>query len=284
MPTVASERVEELISQLENVENGKHDHMYEACHEDAELPVNTTRMQFMSENSKMIPEEEAICRFCNHTFKGENVIMLTCKCNKNTLAHESCSDQNNKNCDGCEQDLQKLPVTLHFEPDSAHSRKHKNKKGSLASCLLSTMLLVPTTKRSSSSVDTVAGNDNLITQILLHLPITSLLRFDLITQILLHLPITSLLRFKSVSKHWLSLITNPAFARLVSKLPMLLEAWSMIVRKENTGNGRDAPAEKVQADHEWRTREKERRRIDHKQRKRERERERERESTTSGES
>ncbi|KAM7461777.1 hypothetical protein LguiA_029898 [Lonicera macranthoides] len=53
------------------------------------------------------------------------------------------------------------------------------------------MLLVPTTKRSSSSVDTVTGDD------------------DLITQILLHLPITSLLRFKSVSKHWLSLITNP---------------------------------------------------------------------------
>ncbi|KAM7465798.1 hypothetical protein LguiB_013360 [Lonicera macranthoides] len=62
--------------------------------------------------------------------------MLTCKCNKNTLAHESCSDQNNKNCDGCEQDLQKLPVTLHLEPDSARSRKHKNEKGSLASRLL----------------------------------------------------------------------------------------------------------------------------------------------------
>ncbi|KAM7465802.1 hypothetical protein LguiB_013364 [Lonicera macranthoides] len=39
------------------------------------------------------------------------------------------------------------------------------------------MLLLPTIKRSSSSVDTVAGDDDLITQILLHLPITSLLRF-----------------------------------------------------------------------------------------------------------
>ncbi|KAM7504604.1 hypothetical protein LguiB_003508 [Lonicera macranthoides] len=55
--------------------------------------------------------------------------------------------------------------------------------------------MLPATKRSSSSsADIIAGND------------------DLLTQILLHLPITSLLRFKSVSKHCLSLVTNPTFS------------------------------------------------------------------------
>ncbi|XP_059669335.1 F-box protein At5g07610-like [Cornus florida] len=37
---------------------------------------------------------------------------------------------------------------------------------------------------------------------------------DLLIQILLHLPIRSLFRFKSMSKHWLSLITDPHFSRL----------------------------------------------------------------------
>ncbi|THF94848.1 hypothetical protein TEA_007057 [Camellia sinensis var. sinensis] len=36
---------------------------------------------------------------------------------------------------------------------------------------------------------------------------------DILTQILIKLPVKSLLRFKSVSKHWLSLIVNPHFAR-----------------------------------------------------------------------
>ena len=36
---------------------------------------------------------------------------------------------------------------------------------------------------------------------------------DLLNQILLRLPIKSLLKFKSVSKHWLSLISNPNFSR-----------------------------------------------------------------------
>lgn len=35
---------------------------------------------------------------------------------------------------------------------------------------------------------------------------------DLLVEILLHLPIKSLVRFKSVSKHWLSIISNPQFA------------------------------------------------------------------------
>ncbi|GMN41048.1 hypothetical protein TIFTF001_010276 [Ficus carica] len=39
---------------------------------------------------------------------------------------------------------------------------------------------------------------------------------DLLTQILLFLPIKSLLKFKSVSKHWLSLISDPDLRRRVS--------------------------------------------------------------------
>ncbi|CAL5366780.1 unnamed protein product [Camellia sinensis] len=46
-----------------------------------------------------------------------------------------------------------------------------------------------------SSAETVATND------------------DLLNEILLRLPIRSLLNFKTVSKHWLSLITNPHFVR-----------------------------------------------------------------------
>ncbi|CAL5322919.1 unnamed protein product [Camellia sinensis] len=52
-----------------------------------------------------------------------------------------------------------------------------------------------------SSSETVANND------------------DLLNQILLYLPIRSLLRFKSVSKHWLSLITNPHFLDLRTTHP-----------------------------------------------------------------
>jgi len=36
---------------------------------------------------------------------------------------------------------------------------------------------------------------------------------ELITQILLRLPVKSLIRFKSVSKSWCSLISNPSFAK-----------------------------------------------------------------------
>ncbi|THF94860.1 hypothetical protein TEA_007069 [Camellia sinensis var. sinensis] len=46
----------------------------------------------------------------------------------------------------------------------------------------------------SSSIDKVAAND------------------DILTQILIKLPVKSLMQFKFVSKHWLSLITNPYFA------------------------------------------------------------------------
>ncbi|KAL7229422.1 hypothetical protein ACSBR2_008016 [Camellia fascicularis] len=42
---------------------------------------------------------------------------------------------------------------------------------------------------------------------------------DLLNQILLYLPIRSLLRFKSVSKHWLSLITHPHFLHLRTTQP-----------------------------------------------------------------
>ncbi|PKI54542.1 hypothetical protein CRG98_025056 [Punica granatum] len=40
---------------------------------------------------------------------------------------------------------------------------------------------------------------------------------DLLLEILLQLPIKSLLEFKSVSKHWLSVITDPLFCRHLSR-------------------------------------------------------------------
>ncbi|XP_031281985.1 F-box protein At5g07610-like [Pistacia vera] len=55
--------------------------------------------------------------------------------------------------------------------------------------------------RTSSSVETVANND------------------DLLTEILHRLPIKSLLKFKSVSKHWLSLISDPYFLLRLSPVP-----------------------------------------------------------------
>ncbi|WOH01320.1 hypothetical protein DCAR_0520702 [Daucus carota subsp. sativus] len=42
---------------------------------------------------------------------------------------------------------------------------------------------------------------------------------DLLIQILLHVPIKTLMAFKSVSKHWLSLITSPGFVHLRNPLP-----------------------------------------------------------------
>ncbi|KAI8032396.1 F-box protein [Camellia lanceoleosa] len=59
----------------------------------------------------------------------------------------------------------------------------------------------PNPNPNPSSSETVANND------------------DLLNQILLYLPIRSLLRFKSVSKHWLSLITNPHFLHLRTTHP-----------------------------------------------------------------
>ncbi|KAL9409365.1 hypothetical protein AB3S75_047706 [Citrus x aurantiifolia] len=57
---------------------------------------------------------------------------------------------------------------------------------------------------------------------------------DLLTEILIRLPIKSLLKFKSVSKHWLSLISNPVFCRRLS-----------LIRKPITGLFVDRIALKV---------------------------------------
>ncbi|KAL5570193.1 hypothetical protein UlMin_026768 [Ulmus minor] len=54
---------------------------------------------------------------------------------------------------------------------------------------------------SSSEAETIANN------------------VDLLTLILIHLPIRSLLKFKAVSKHWLSLISDPNFRRRASSKP-----------------------------------------------------------------
>ncbi|CAK7345564.1 unnamed protein product [Dovyalis caffra] len=66
---------------------------------------------------------------------------------------------------------------------------------------LELLFISPKQKKSnSSSVDAVFGAD------------------DLLTEILLHLPAKSILKFKLVSKKWLSIISNPSFAILHTKL------------------------------------------------------------------
>ncbi|CAL5343821.1 unnamed protein product [Camellia sinensis] len=57
---------------------------------------------------------------------------------------------------------------------------------------------------SSSAAEQVAAND------------------DLLIEILTRLPLTSLPKFKSVSKHWLSLITSPYFARIRNLNPNII--------------------------------------------------------------
>ncbi|KAL9409366.1 hypothetical protein AB3S75_047707 [Citrus x aurantiifolia] len=52
---------------------------------------------------------------------------------------------------------------------------------------------------------------------------------DLLTEILLRLPIKSLLKFKSVSKHWLSLISNPVFCHRLSLTRNQSQAFLFIV-------------------------------------------------------
>ncbi|KAJ8772325.1 hypothetical protein K2173_027502 [Erythroxylum novogranatense] len=52
---------------------------------------------------------------------------------------------------------------------------------------------------------------------------------DLLVQILLHLPVKSLLKFKCVSKHWLSIITNPQFSR--RHYPVINSVCALFVQK-----------------------------------------------------
>ncbi|KAK9291875.1 hypothetical protein L1049_019825 [Liquidambar formosana] len=59
---------------------------------------------------------------------------------------------------------------------------------------------------SASAADVIAGND------------------DLLTEILRWLPARSLLRFKSVSKHWLQLISSPDIYRLLNPNPTTVSA------------------------------------------------------------
>ncbi|KAF7811483.1 cell division cycle protein 48-like protein [Senna tora] len=70
---------------------------------------------------------------------------------------------------------------------------------------------IPKPEPTSSSASIVADND------------------DLLFEILLRLPIPSLLKFKSVSKHWLSLISNPQFSR--RRIPFLIFPTCSISRK-----------------------------------------------------
>ena len=66
-------------------------------------------------------------------------------------------------------------------------------------CIVSVTTEMTMPAQSSSPADTVAYVD------------------DLLTEILLRLPVKSLLRFKSVSKHWYFLITSPNFKLLRSR-------------------------------------------------------------------
>lgn len=56
---------------------------------------------------------------------------------------------------------------------------------------------------------------------------------DILTEILLRLPVKSLLRFKSVSKHWLSLISNPDFCR--RHYPSAISGLFLKCRKSKIG-------------------------------------------------
>ncbi|KAK9291350.1 hypothetical protein L1049_019296 [Liquidambar formosana] len=58
----------------------------------------------------------------------------------------------------------------------------------------------------TAAADVIAGND------------------DLLTEILCWLPVRSLLRFKSVSKHWLQLISSPNIYRLLNPNPTTVSA------------------------------------------------------------
>ncbi|KAL3820703.1 hypothetical protein ACJIZ3_006608 [Penstemon smallii] len=93
----------------------------------------------LENNTRIIPEEEAVCRFCFHPlFSGNNdhhnnnnnVMMLKCKCKKLSLTHELCASEwsdkegNNNKCNVCDQD-----VTLSKPTDNSSSITPKPDKG-----------------------------------------------------------------------------------------------------------------------------------------------------------
>ncbi|KAL3820712.1 hypothetical protein ACJIZ3_006617 [Penstemon smallii] len=105
----------------------------------------------LENNTRIIPEEEAVCRFCFHLLfpvnndhhnnnNNNNVMMVKCKC-KLSLTHELCASEwsgkegnnnsNNKNkCDVCDQDVNYIPVTLSRPIDDSSSITPKPDKGS----------------------------------------------------------------------------------------------------------------------------------------------------------
>ncbi|KAK9051345.1 hypothetical protein SSX86_027972 [Deinandra increscens subsp. villosa] len=56
---------------------------------------------------------------------------------------------------------------------------------------------------------------------------------DLLTEILFRLPVSSLVIFKSVSKRWINLITNPSFTLRRSQNPILEPPSGLFIQREN---------------------------------------------------
>ncbi|KAL3506438.1 hypothetical protein ACH5RR_031820 [Cinchona calisaya] len=73
---------------------------------------------FSMEKDEEILEEEAVCRFCFFLFEeDQNIFKTKCSC-KFTRIHEECAIEwseiecNSNNCEICEQEIRKIPVTL----------------------------------------------------------------------------------------------------------------------------------------------------------------------------
>ncbi|KAG8369629.1 hypothetical protein BUALT_Bualt14G0033500 [Buddleja alternifolia] len=88
------------------------------------------------EREEMIPEVEAVCRFCYDIFQADNVLKTKCRC-KFTLAHEECSrKQSNIKCTACVLDIEYIPVTLsrakgiQSTPPKSSADKQKHEKPS----------------------------------------------------------------------------------------------------------------------------------------------------------
>lgn len=69
-------------------------------------------------------------------------------------------------------------------------------------------------------------------QLAITLPSSDLaFHMDILSQILVRLPIRSLTRFKSVSKHWLYLISSPQFLRLRNPNPNPTSLSGLVLRR-----------------------------------------------------
>ncbi|KAM7461054.1 hypothetical protein LguiA_029175 [Lonicera macranthoides] len=69
-----------------------------------------------------MPEEEAVCTFCNCILKvGKVMFKRKCNCQRDPpiLAHESCTNNNDRSnapCSQCREPIQNIRMTLHRAP------------------------------------------------------------------------------------------------------------------------------------------------------------------------